>query len=103
MTRANKTASGSGRPPRREQERGRAVPPDDESGERFLEPKKFAGYALHDPLGLEIGKVEQVFVNGDGGPEYVAVKLGSLWQRRRCLIPVEIVSIDESSRALVLR
>lgn len=75
----------------------------DESGERFLAPVEFAGYTLNDPSGLEIGKVEQLFVNDAGGPEYVAVKIGAFWEKRSCLIPVETISVDEPGRTLVLR
>ncbi len=73
-----------------------------ESGERFVAPAGFAGYALHDPLGREIGKIEKLFVNGRGEPEYVVVKIGS-FRRKTVLIPVEAVSVDDERRALVLR
>lgn len=75
---------------------------DDESGKRFAASTDFAGYALHDPLGREIGKVEKVLVNGDGGPEYVAVKIGPFWRKKTVLIPVESVSMDGGRQALIL-
>lgn len=73
-----------------------------ESGERFVAPAGFAGYALRDPLGREIGKIEKLFVNGRGEPEYVVVKIG-FFRRKTVLIPVEAVSVDDEQRALVLR
>jgi len=75
----------------------------EESGERFTTATEYAGYALHDPLGREIGKVEKVFVNGNGGPEYVAVKVGSFWRRKTVLIPVQSVAVDGGQQALVLQ
>ena len=74
----------------------------DESGERFAAPKWFAGYRLHDPLGQKIGKVEKLFVNGDGGPEYVAVKMGVIWRKKTVLIPVEFATADDDLRILAL-
>lgn len=75
---------------------------DDESGERFATSTGFAGYALRDPIGREIGTVEEVFVNGRGRPEYVAVKIGSVWRKKTVLIPVETVCVDGGQQALVL-
>jgi len=76
---------------------------DDESGERFTVPTRFAGYALHDPLGRKIGEIERLFVNGHGEPEYIAVKIGFLWWRKSFLIPVESVTVDDMLRVIVLR
>ncbi len=75
---------------------------DSESGERLATSTEFASYALHDPLGCEIGKVEKVLVNEDGGPEYVAVKIGPIW-KKIVLIPVESVSVDGGRQALILQ
>lgn len=47
------------------------------SSKRFLAPARLAGYARHDPSGPEIGEIEQLFVDGRGGPESVAVKIAS--------------------------
>lgn len=33
------------------------------------EPRTFAGYAVHDPLGRKIGTAEEVFANRDDEPE----------------------------------
>lgn len=76
---------------------------DSESGERFATPAEFLGYALHDPLGREIGKVEKLFVNGGGEPEYVMVKIGFLWRKKSVLIPVESISLNDERRVLILR
>ncbi len=74
---------------------------DDESGERFVSPAEFAGYALLDPLGREIGKVEKLVVNGSGKAEYVAVKVG-FFPRKTLLIPVETVSVEDGRRTVAL-
>lgn len=73
------------------------------AGEEAKAPEELAGYELHDPLGQKIGKVETVFLNGSGKPEYVRVVIGGLFDRRSILLPVEIVAVDEGRRALVLR
>lgn len=89
-------------PPAREHKPGFAVL-DDESGERFATSEEFASYALHDPLGREVGKIEKIFVNDDGGPEYVEVEIGSFWWKKTVLIPVEFVSVDGGRQAIILR
>lgn len=89
-------------PPARGQRPGFALL-DDESGERFAASKEFASYALHDPVGREVGKIEKIFVNDDGSPEYVEVKIGSLWWRKTVLIPVESVSVDGGRQAIILQ
>ena len=89
-------------PPAGGQRQGFAVL-DDESGERFATSKEFASYALHDPVGREVGKIEKIFVNDDGGPEYVEVKIGNFWPKRTVLIPVESVYLDGGRQAIVLR
>lgn len=88
-------------PPVRERGPGYAVL-DSESGESFATSTEYATYALQDPLGREIGKVEKVFVNGRGEPEYVAGKIGFLWRKKTVLIPVESVSVDGGRQALIL-
>lgn len=71
--------------------------------ESFTTPTGLAGYALHDPLGREIGRIEQIFVNARDEPEYVAVRIGGFWRKRGVLLPVESVSVDDGRRVLVLR
>ena len=66
-------------------------------------PTRFAGYALHDPLGRKIGEIERLFVNGHGEPEYIAVKIDFLWRRKSFPIPVESVTVDDTLRVIVLR
>ena len=75
---------------------------DDEFGERFTTSTEYASYALRDPLGREIGKIEKLLLNGRGEPEYVAVKIG-LFGRKTALIPVESVSVDGGQQALTLQ
>lgn len=72
-------------------------------GHQVMAPEELEGYELHDPLGQKIGKVEEVFSNGDGEPEYIRVRIGGIFDRRSILLPVEIVALDEGRRTLVLR
>ena len=60
------------------------------------------GYTLLDPLGQTLGRVERIFCNRDGEPQYVRVQAG-LFAERLVLIPVMDVAIDYGSRALTLR
>lgn len=60
------------------------------------------GYGLLDPLGQEIGRVDKVFGNGDGEPQYVRVRMG-LFGQRLVLIPVLDVAVDHERRSLTLR
>ena len=52
---------------------------------------RFAGYAVYDPAGQKIGKVDDLFVDQSDEPEYVGVKMGLLGMRST-LIPWETVS-----------
>ena len=72
------------------------------SRERFETPAEYVGYKVLDPEGHKLGCVVELFVNLHDEPEYVRVKLG-LFGLRTALIPVEIVTVDEGQRALVLR
>ncbi|PLS86374.1 MAG: hypothetical protein CYG60_07570 [Actinobacteria bacterium] len=72
------------------------------SRERLEAPGEYAGYKVLDPEGHKIGCVLELFVNLHDEPEYVRVKLG-LFGLRTVMIPVEIVTVDETRRALVLR
>lgn len=74
---------------------------DQESGESFPAPEQYVGYGVLDPSGRKIGKVDKIFVNGDGRPEYIRVRVGLL-RRRTVLIPVGPVAADEKSRTLTL-
>ena len=71
-------------------------------GSRIEAPERCVGYEVYDPLGQKIGKVENIFVNGDHEPEYVRVRTG-LFGTKSVLIPVRLVEIDEERRSLVLK
>jgi hypothetical protein len=66
------------------------------------EPRTFAGYEVHDPLGRKIGTAEEVFANQDNEPEYVGVKIG-FFGPRYVLLPVQFVAADSQRRVLELR
>ena len=97
----NEAASRGGKHSAREQEPDHEVP-DGASGERLVASMEFASYALHDPLGCEIGKVEKAFVNDRGETEYVTVKIGP-FGRKTTLIPVGSVVVDGGQQALILQ
>ena len=99
VSRGGKHPTRGASPSAREQDH--AVP-DGESGERLVASTEFASYALHDPLGCEIGKVEKVFVNDRGETEYVTVKIGP-FRRKTTLIPVQSVRVDGGQQALILQ
>jgi hypothetical protein len=65
-------------------------------------PKRCAGYAVYDPLGQKIGSAEEVFVNREGEPEYIRVRMG-LFGMKSVLIPVQFVERDEQQRTLALQ
>ena len=72
------------------------------SGARSAEPKRGAGYAVYDPVGERIGSAEEVFMNRDGQPMYVRVRIGILFSRT-VLIPVQFVETDDEGKSLVLK
>lgn len=72
------------------------------TGQLFEEPEKYAGYGVHDPMGQKVGRLEKLFVNDEGEPEYVRVGIG-LFARRSVLIPVESALADEERRRLTLQ
>ena len=65
-------------------------------------PKRYAGYTVYDPLGQKIGNAEEVFVNLEGEPEYIRVRIG-LFRMKSVLIPVQFVETDEQQRTLTLQ
>jgi hypothetical protein len=73
-----------------------------ESGDRFEAPEEYAGYEVRDPLRRKIGSVEKLFVNDNGEPEYVKVKMGLLGFKT-ILIPVAFATIDKERQILVLQ
>jgi hypothetical protein len=72
------------------------------SGAGSATPKRCAGYAVYDPLGQKIGVEEELFLNRDGEPQYIRVRIG-FFGARSVLIPVRFVETDEKSKALVLK
>src|ERR687890_1828074 len=63
---------------------------------------RYAGYAVYDPAGEKIGKVDDLFVDESDQPEYIGVKMGFLGTRS-ALIPWEAVSsTDEEGRAITV-
>lgn len=109
MTLKNGTTPHGGEPHKdaplllKNRESDRAVLLGEKDDENFASPTQFAGYALQDPLGRVIGKIEKLFVNGHGGPEYIAVRIVSFWQNKSVLIPVDFFSVNDERRTLVLR
>ena len=69
---------------------------------RWADAKRCAGYAVYDPVGQKIGSAEEAFVNGEGDPVYVRVKIGFLFSRT-VLIPVQFVETDEEKKTLILQ
>jgi hypothetical protein len=72
------------------------------SGKGSVEPNRGAGYAVYDPVGEKIGGAEEVFVNPDGEPVYVRVRIGLLFTRT-VLIPVQFVEMDDEGKTLILK
>lgn len=66
-------------------------------GDGFTATKdQYAGYTVYDNAGSKIGKVDDLFVDENGSPEYIGVKMGFLGMRSS-LIPMEIATIDEAN------
>ena len=63
---------------------------------------RFAGYAVYDPAGEKIGKVDDLFVDQTDSPEYIGVKMGFLGTRST-LIPWDAVSTtDDEGRTITV-
>ena len=60
------------------------------------------GYTLLDPLGQTLGRVERIFCNRAGEPQYVRVRAG-LFGKRLVLMPVMDVAVDHGHRTTTLR
>jgi hypothetical protein len=69
---------------------------------RSAAPKGHTGYAVYDLVGQKIGTAERVFVNPDGEPAYIRVRMG-FFGTRLVLIPVQFVETDEQRKTLVLK
>ena len=72
------------------------------SGASSATSKRATGYAVFDPLAQKIGRAEEVFVNWDGEPGYIRIRLG-LFGMKSVLIPVQFVETDDENKALVLK
>src|SRR5918996_3620411 len=75
----------------------------EERSDRFTAIEdRYAGYAVYDPAGEKIGKVDDLFVDESDQPEYIGVKMGFLGTRST-LIPWEAVSsTDDEGRAITV-
>jgi hypothetical protein len=73
-----------------------------EPDDRLQAPEEYAGYEVRDPLAKKIGNVEKLFVNDNGEPEYVKVKMGLLGFKA-VLIPVSFATIDKERQILTLQ
>ena len=72
------------------------------STDRFESPEKYVGYALCDPQGREVGRVNRLFLNDYDEPEYIEVRMG-LFGRKVVLIPVTGVALNDGKKTLVLQ
>ncbi len=73
----------------------------EERSDRFTALEdRFAGYEVYDQSGEKIGKVDDLFVDEQDQPEYIGAKMGFLGTRST-LIPMDIVTVDESAGRLV--
>ena len=61
--------------------------------------KQFAGYEIYDAAEERIGKVDEIFVDENGSPEYVGMKIGRSGAGA-VLIPLDAVRVDEGRRAI---
>ena len=80
---------------------GRAMRAAD-GGDSSVGSRSCGGYALLGPLGEPLGRVERIFSNGDGEPQYVRTRAG-LFGNRLVLIPVLDVAVDHEKRTITLR
>jgi hypothetical protein len=71
-------------------------------GGSILGAEEYAEYTLCDPQGQKIGRIERIFLNGSGEPEYIKVKIG-YFGFKSILIPVQSVAADEERRSLLLQ
>ena len=62
---------------------------------------QYAGYAVYDPDGSKIGKVDDLFLDENDRPEYIGVKMGFLGTSST-LIPMDIVSVDQAQSSLTV-
>ena len=62
---------------------------------------RFAGYTVYDRNDQKIGKVDDLFVDGNDRPEYIGVKMGLLGTHST-LIPFEVATVDDERQTIVL-
>ena len=74
----------------------------EDGGDRTVGTRWCVGYALLDPLGQPLGRVERMFCNRAGEPQYVRIRAG-LFGNRLVLIPVLDVAVDHEDRTITLR
>ena len=74
----------------------------EDGGDRYVGSRWCEGYTLLDPLGQTLGRVERIFCNRAGEPQYVRVRAG-LFGKRLVLILFMDVAIDHGHRAITLR
>jgi hypothetical protein len=70
--------------------------------EVYEAPEECAGYTLCDPQRRRIGRVQKLFVNSYGEPEYVRVKTG-LFELKDILISVTRIAVDQERRIFTLQ
>ncbi len=78
-----------------------AVSPKDRGGSTAT-TEEYAGYTACDPRGQKIGRIERIFLNGRGEPEYIKVKMG-FFVIKSVLIPAQSVVTDEERGTLLLQ
>jgi uncharacterized protein (TIGR02271 family) len=62
---------------------------------------RFAGYTVYDSNHEKIGKVDDLFLDGNDQPEYIGVKMGFLGTHST-LIPFEMATVDDERKTIVL-
>ena len=61
----------------------------------------FAGYTVYDSNHEKIGKVDDLFMDGNDRPEYIGVKMGFL-DTHSTLIPFEMATVVDERKTIVL-
>ena len=61
----------------------------------------YAGYEIYDEGGERIGRLDDLFVDGNDNPEYVGVRPDPLGTSS-ALIPADVITVDDSSRRMVV-
>ena len=61
----------------------------------------FAGYTVYDSNHEKIGKVDDLFMDGNDWPEYIGVKMG-FSGTHSTLIPFEMATVDDERKTIVL-